>query len=283
MIIDSYLYDVGFNYGSVEAATADIISRTKEAWASGADMVVFPEYNWCNFMLYSASKDDLAQVSEWFWGACWDRLKSELSQAGKAVILGSAPKVMADGKVRNRTPILVEGREILQDKLCLTPWEAHLDGGNELQVFEFKGAKCVNLICLDIEIPATADLLKGIGDLDLLFVPSATETVMGVERIARCASARAVELGAAVIVSQLVGEIDNEFIGENYGQASLYLPSLAATDSVTRVDERGIKREGNKIERFEVDLDLLKVARADKKTTNPALVKASKEIVLKRN
>ncbi|PZP54624.1 MAG: hypothetical protein DI586_09355 [Micavibrio aeruginosavorus] len=210
-------------------------------------------------------------------------MKAELSVSGKAVILGSAPFILPDGKIRNRAPILVEGREILQDKLCLTPWEAHLDGGDTVEIFEFKGAKCVNLICLDSEIPATADMLKQEGGIDVMFVPSATDTMMGVERIARCSSSRAVELGAAVIVSQLVGEIDNEFIGDNVGQASLYLPSLAATDSVLRLDERGVTRSGNKAERFEIDLELLQSARRDKNTTNPALVTAEKKIFLKKH
>ncbi len=281
MIIDSYLYDVGFNHGSIEAVTKDIIDRTKASWASGADMVVFPEYSWCNFMLYSSPGDALEPVAKSFWSLAWPRLKAELSQSGKAVILGSVPYVLSDGKIRNRTPMLIEGHEIFQDKLCLTPWEAHLDGGDELSLFNFKGAKCANLICLDIEIPATASMLKEEGGIDLVFVPSATETMMGVERIARCASSRAVELGAAVVVSQLVGELDNEFIGENLGQAALYLPSLAATDSVTRVDERGIVRAGHKAERFEVDLGLLRAARADTITTNPALVKTAKNLSIK--
>ena len=177
--------------------------------------------------------------------------------------------------------MLISGREIFQDKLCLTPWEAHLDGGDTVEVFDFMGAKCVNLICLDSEIPATADMLKALGDLDLLFVPSATESLMGVERIARCSSARSVELGCAVIVSQLIGGLDNDFVGDNLGQNSLYLPSLTATAEVKRVDERGVEKSGTRADRFEVDLELLTVARANMKTTNPALVTASKKIILK--
>ena len=76
--------------------------------------------------------------------------------------------------------------------------------------------------------------------------------------------------------------IDNDFIGDNVGQASLYLPSLAVTDSILRIDERGTARAGNKAERFEIDLGLLQLARRDKKTTNPALVTAGKEIRLKK-
>ena len=181
IIVDSYLYDVGFNHGSVEGLVTDIIARTKAAWQSGADMVVFPEYSWCNFMLYSSHKDNLVEVANIFWNESWPVLKAELSQQGKAVILGSAPFIMPDGKIRNRTPMLIDGRDIIQDKLCLTPWEAHLDGGDIIEIFEFKGAKCVNLICLDSEIPATFALLKEAGGIDVIFVPSATESMMGVD------------------------------------------------------------------------------------------------------
>lgn len=281
MKIDSFLYDVGTDHGSVDAAVADIITLTKNAWANGADLVLLPEYCWCNLIQYSTPHLTLPQLASLFWGDIWPKLKAELAVEGKAVILGSVPFNLSATTLRNRSPMLISGKEIFQDKLCLTPWEAHLDGGDEIQVFEFMSAKCVNLICLDSEIPATAELLKGLGDLDVLFVPSATESLMGVERIARCSSARSVELGCAVIVSQLVGGLDNDFVGDNLGQNSLYLPSLTATAEIKRIDERGVKSEKTQSDRFEVNLGLLAEARKNKKTTNPALVKASKSIAVK--
>lgn len=279
--IDSFLYDVGSSHGSVEEAVDNIISLTKKSWETGADLVLLPEYCWCNLIQYSTPHLTLPQLADLFWMDLWPKLKDELSVEGKAVILGSVPYNLSGTELRNRSPMLISGKALFQDKLCLTPWEAHLDGGDTIEVFEFKSAKCVNLICLDSEIPATADLLKSLGDLDILFVPSATESLMGVERIARCSSARSVELGCAVVVSQLVGGLDNDFVGDNLGQNSLYLPSLTATADVRRVDERGVKKAVTQADRFEVDLELLATARANRKTTNPALVGASKKILLK--
>lgn len=275
--IDSFLYDVGELYASADAFVDDVISRTETAWDSGADIVLFPEYIWANLMWYSDPYLSPVQLADFFWGACWPKIKGALSRSDKMVVLGSVTFQCAEG-LRNRAPMIVSGEVFFQDKICLTPWESHLDGGDEIRIFEFKGAKIVNLICLDSEIPATSDLLKQNGPIDIILVPSATESLVGVERIARCASARAVELGAAVIVSQLTGGVGDEYIGYNLGQCSLYLPSLFGTDSIKRIDERGIEKSGTMAERFEVDLELLKQAREDLQYTNPALIKAQKPV-----
>jgi predicted amidohydrolase len=66
-----------------------------------------------------------------------------------------------------------------------------------LRVWEFGGVRFAVIICLDIEIPEISAKLRGRG-VDVILVPSATETILGVERVDRCASARAVELGAIV-------------------------------------------------------------------------------------
>ncbi len=281
LIIDSFLYDVGALHASADAFAEDVISRTINSWDNGSDIVVLPEYIWANLMWYSSPYLDLSQWSDIFWEKYWPKLEKSLSRKGKMVVLGSVP-ARAGNKFRNRAPIIADRRIILQDKLCLTPWEAHLDGGEEINIFEFNGARIAVLICLDSEIPATADILKQNGPLDILIVPSATESLVGVERIARCSSARSVELGAAVIVSQITGGVGDDFIGDNLGQNSLYLPSLSDTADVKRIDERGVFSSGTRVDRFEVDLNLLREAAADRVNTNPALIVAQKPLSVKK-
>ena len=281
LVVDSFLYDVGALHESPNAFVEDIITRTLSSWKSGADIVVFPEYIWANLMWYSSPHLNLGQLADLFWGTYWPEIEKKLSCKDKMVVLGSLP-ARDNSKFRNRAPIIANGRVILQDKLCLTPWENQLEGGDEIHIFEFRGAKCVVLICLDSEIPATADLLKQNGPLDLLIVPSATDSVVGVERIARCSSARSVELGAAVIVSQITGNIESEFIGDNIGQNALYLPSLSGTSDIMRIDERGVYATGTRADRFEIDLALLREVAADRVNTNPALIMAQKQISVKK-
>ncbi len=283
IIVDSHLCDMGTDHGSAKGFTRSIIDLTLKSWAAGADLVLFPEYTWYNLVQYRKPQMSMPELAQVFWSECWPLLIAELKVDGKAVILGSTMFEAAPGKIRNRSPMIVDGKEMFQDKLCMTPWESTLDTGDEIQLFEFKGARWVNMICLDIEIPATAALIKEAGPVDVVLVPSATQDVVGVERIARCASARSVELGAAVIVSQLVGELANDDGGVdvNMGQASFYLPSLRASESVCRIDERGLVKSGNKCERFVVDLALLRQARDDKTATNPALAEVPKKISVK--
>ena len=281
MIIDSYLYDVGKLHASPDAMVEDIIARTKKSWETGADIVVFPEYVWANLMWYSQPYLDLGQWADLFWGTYWPKLEQALTQKDKMVVLGSLPARHGE-KFRNRAPVIADGQAFFQDKLCLTPWESRLDGGEEVRIFEFKGMRIVILICLDSEIPATAELLKQNGPNDLMIVPSATESMVGVERIARCSSARSVELGAAVVVSQITGGVGDAFIGNNFGQNSLYLPSLSGTAEVKRIDERGVKSGGTIIDRFELDLGLLKQAAADRVNTNPALIVAQKTLSVQK-
>ena len=89
--IDSFLYDVGTSHGSVEGAVENIIALTKESWEAGADLVLLPEYCWCNLIQYSTPHLTLPQLADLFWRDLWPRLQAELSVEGKAVILGSVP------------------------------------------------------------------------------------------------------------------------------------------------------------------------------------------------
>jgi predicted amidohydrolase len=91
---------------------------------------------------------------------------------------------------------------LYQDKLHLTPWESAFSPGDTLHLWHFAGLRIAVIICLDIEIPELSARLRD-EEVDLILCPSATETVLGVERVDRCASARAVELGCHVAVSHL--------------------------------------------------------------------------------
>jgi predicted amidohydrolase len=77
-----------------------------------------------------------------------------------------------------------------------------------------------------MEMPEVSAALKKAG-VQLVLGPSATEDEDGVARILRTSSARAVELGAAVLVAPLVGD-QGEW--KNLGSAALYLPAQKGID-----------------------------------------------------
>lgn len=278
LVIDCITYDVGLNTGSFAGLVDDVISKTKASWESGADVVVFPEYTWVNAVQYASPMMDRHQLANAFWKNEFSKLQDALSVSGKTVVLGTVPRVQ-DGALYNTCPVFADGKFVMQDKLSLTPWEEEFTGGSTIEVFKIGALNCAALICLDSEMPDLSQVIKGYGRLDILFVPSATETMMGVERIARCSSARAVELGCAVVTCGLTGGIaDYDFIDENYGRAALYLPSLAGFENDARVVETSVESKGGKTHRFEINEDVFAKSKLKIQSTNPALVGPKKPI-----
>ena len=268
--VDLWTFDVGVDAASPEAFAVEMTARVHQSWDAGADVVVFPEYAWMGLAKFADGKDELRGVADLFWNKLWPAAKRELSREGKAVIAGTVPFIHSDGTVTNRAPIIVDGRELFQDKLCLTPWENAVRGGDALHIWTFRGVTFAVLICFDIEIPELSAMLRGRG-VDCLLVPSATETVLGMERVGRCASARAVELGCYVGVSHIVGRGPSEMIDENVGRVAWFAPSQSAFTSSERESCSETAHAGFHRIRGQVSSGALLAARSAAAETNPAL------------
>lgn len=268
MRLDVWSFDPGAAMASAEECMAAMRDRVLASWDEGADIVVFPEFAWMALERFAPGARGVAGM---FWNGLFPQLLETLSRPGKAVVLGSVPFIDADGRLRNRAPIISEGRHLYQDKIHLTPWENAFHGGERLCVWDFMGHKLAVLVCLDIEIPELAAALRG-QDVDLLLVPSATENGFGVERVHRCASARAVELGCFVGVSQLTGIADSELIDVNVGRLAVYSPSQSAFAGIGRMQAGELLEHG--FHRLSVELDLagLAACRAANEETNPSQV-----------
>ena len=217
-------------------------------------------------------EDGLRGVSALFWNEMWPMMQTRLNRADKAVVLGTAPH-WDEGTKRlfNRAPIICEGRALHQDKLHLTPWENAFSPGESLRLWKFGGLTIAVIICLDIEVPELAARLRGRG-VDLILVPSATENILGVERVDRCASARAVELGCCVGVAHLVGRAESDLIDDNVGRTAFYTPSQAAFFAQSRIDESPVVESGFQKLRCLVDATALAQMRSALGETNPALL-----------
>jgi predicted amidohydrolase len=166
-----------------------------------------------------------------------------------------------------------------QDKIHLTPWEDAFHGGGPLHVWTFKGLRVAVVVCLDIEIPEISAALRG-RNVDLLLVPSATESLLGVERIGRCASARAVELGCHVGVCPLVGRADSELIDDNLGRLSLYSPSQSPFLAIDRQDESIVVNEGFHCRSFTLDMESIAKARSLTRETDPSKIRPGTIVVM---
>lgn len=269
--LDLCTFDPGIHAKSPAAFAAEVTECVETSWDEGADVVLLPEFTWMGLEPLVESKS-LQRVAEVFWHDLFPTLKSLLMRPGKAVVLGTVPFWDPErGVLLNRAPILVGDRSFHQDKLHLTPWENAFMPGRELHLWEFAGLRFAVVICLDIEIPEISARLRGAG-VDVVLVPSATETVLGVERVDRCASARAVELGAIVGVSHLTGTAASELIDENVGRTAVYFPSQASFRDEPRWLEGEIVASGVHKQRVVIDKRSLEVMRRMKQETNPALL-----------
>lgn len=269
--LDLLTFDPGLPAKSPAAFAAEVTECVETSWDDGADVVLLPEFTWMGLEPLVESKN-LRGVAEVFWSELFPTVKSLLQRPDKAVVLGTAPFWDAEkGVLRNRAPILLGDRVLHQDKLHLTPWESAFSPGEEQVLWEFGGLTFAVVICLDIEIPETSARLRGAG-VDVLLVPSATETILGVERVDRCASARAVELGCIVGVSHLTGQAESELIDQNVGRTAVYFPSQAAFRKAPRWEEGQVVESGRQRQRVRIDPRSLEVMRRMKQETNPSLL-----------
>lgn len=270
--------DVGINVESPQAFVDHLVSLIVTSWDEGCDIVVFPEYTWLVLEQFAPAtlldaKAKAIWVAECFWTEILPQLQKLLSRSGKAVVLGTVPFYEKDsGKLLNRAPVIIEGQVFHQDKLNLTPWEDTFQGGAELHVFQLKSCRFSVIICLDIEVPELSVALRG-AELDLIIVPSATENILGVERVGRCASARAVELCAHVGVCHLTGKTSaSDLVDENVGRLSWYSPSQSLYKEAVREEETEVFIEGThrKVDAF--DPAVISRLRKRRLETNPALL-----------
>lgn len=182
----------------------------------------------------------------------------------KLIIFGSK---IEDNQNKLQVSIDQEIKKI--SKLKLTPWENNLIEGSSLETFEFLGSRITIMICFDVEFPDLAQKLKQ-ENIDLLLIPAATESAEGYMRVSRCASARAIELGCAVVTCHLVGKSSNELVDINVGNHNLFLPAqtLFAEHDHSIAD---LKFDGEVLKSFTIPLEQIRSQRTLHEETNPAL------------
>lgn len=276
--VDALTFDAGFRAASPREFGLALASRIRDSAANGARVVVAPELLW--LALAQFGEMDCRRLAERLRDEVWPEVRANLPE-NCLVVAGTAPWVCeATGQLRNRALIWPEAH---QDKLHLTPWESPLFApGEALRLIEFHGLRVAVLICLDVEVPEVAAGLRG-REIDLLLVPSATDSRCGYQRVNRCASARAVELGCAVVVTHLTGKGPVEMIDENLGAAACYLPAQTALQRGAGAGTLGNLPEpvasGAWAQRYEIDLGALRTARQSEEETNPARLRPGTVIV----
>lgn len=250
-----------------------ITDRVLASWEDGAEIVVLPEFTWMGLERFIAGPDKARGVAELFWNSLWPDMLRRLTRPDRAAVLGTVPFADASGTLRNRAPILNGTVPLHQDKIHLTPWEGAFSGGGPVRVWTFRGIRIAVVICMDVEIPEISAALRGRA-VDLLLVPSATESILGIERVGRCANARSVELACHVGLCHLVGRMDSEFVDENLGRLAVYSPSQSPFAAHPRAIESPVHESGFHRLSAVLDIAALREFRANLTETDPSKAEA---------
>ncbi|WP_103171975.1 carbon-nitrogen hydrolase family protein [Paracoccus sp. SY] len=200
--------------------------------AQGADLLVFPEYG--AMELASLGGRDVAgdlEASLHEVARHWPQIQAvheRLAARHGCHILGASGPVF-DGRRPVNRAILYGPQGIIghQDKQIMTRFERedwNVTGAPGLRVFDTAFGRIGILICYDSEFPLLGRVLARAG-VELLLVPSCTDTVAGFNRVRIGAMARALESQCVVVQSPTVGACDwMPALDENRGRAAIYGP-----------------------------------------------------------
>ncbi len=214
------------------AYAAKLTRWVEEAAAGGAALAVFPEYGAMELAaLDPATMGDLAgslaSVSALLPRV--DALHTDLAaRHGLHILAASAPCAVAGGAYVNRARLFTPGGKVgVQDKLVMTRFEREewrISGSAPLRLFRTALGNIGINICYDSEFPLLARAQVEAG-MDLLLVPSCTDSEHGFWRVRLGAQARALEGQCYAVQSPTVGSADwSPAVDVNRGAAAIYGP-----------------------------------------------------------
>lgn len=204
-----------------------------EGARTGADLLVFPEYNALEVAATFGSEvaGDLMQSLEHVANCAGKRTEIWAGLAkdhGVTILAGSGPVRTSDGAFRNASQLITPSGLIgEQHKLMITPFERDwgISPGSELHVFKTPLATFAITTCYDSEFPLIARAAARAG-ADCILVPSCTERVSGYHRVRTGAMARALENTIVTVHSPTVGDAPwSPAVDHNVGAAGIYVPA----------------------------------------------------------
>lgn len=215
-----------------EAWAAKVSSCVTKGVATGARLLVFPEYGaielaaTCgektrgDLALTLAGVADLADRAAEVW--------RDLAKAhGVYILAPSGPERRGEAFV-NAARLLGPGGGVgVQEKLIMTPFERDwgIRAGSGQRVFDTGIGKIAIAICYDSEFPLLVRALTEAG-AEILLVPSCTEHPSGYNRVRTAALARALESQIAAVMSPTVGDATwSPVVDRNCGAAGVFVPA----------------------------------------------------------
>ena len=215
------------------AYEAKITAWAEDGARTGAQILAFPEYGAMELasiwgertaLDLEASKSRISDLAPEI-----DQLHAALAaRLGVVILAASLPLRLAEGRFVNRARLFgPEGGRGFQDKLIMTPWERAdwgISGAGPAALFETGFGRIGVSICYDAEFPLIARTLAEAG-MEILLVPSCTETLAGYHRVRIGAMARALEGQCAAVQAVTVGAAPwSAAVDLNRGAAGVFAP-----------------------------------------------------------
>ena len=204
-----------------------------QARAQGARLAVLPEYLALELAalfpppVHTDLHASLAalQALRGDWIALFTQLARRLQLH---IVAGSFLLEVAPGRYRNRSDLFTaDGAHLWQDKLQLTGFERQarvIEPGDALHVMVLDGVRVGIAVCYDSEFPLPVRAQREAG-MQLLLVPSCTDTEAGATRVRVGCLARALENRIYVAQAVTAGRADwSPALDVNAGRARLLAP-----------------------------------------------------------
>ena len=230
--IASAQYDVSF-LADWQQYQDKVVQWVTDAAQQDAKILLFPEYASMELAsmfgkeIYSSLSKQLVAMQSVHddYLALYKRLAKQHQCIIQA---GTFPVGIAEKTYRNRAYLFFpDGSIDYQDKLIMTRFENEhwfIQGGTELKCFDTVYGKIAINICYDSEFPLLTRKQVEMG-VNLILVPSCTDTVAGYHRVKIGCQARALENQCYVVQSPLVGNAEwSEAVDVNVGAAGIYTP-----------------------------------------------------------
>lgn len=284
--ISAIAYSVSITPRTIDHWVDRLINQIRQEIEGGSQIVIYPELFTAELSVYfeGGLNEQLHEVAQFIRDELLPQINTLLSSYDNSdellLCLGSGPWLKED-ELMNSSPVWINGQWFFQDKLHLTPWEVDFEPGDEVLIFDYFGLKCAVVICYDSEQPGLALFLKEEG-VELIMLPYATTNKNGGRRVNRCASARSVELGAAVIAVPLIGDAKCPLIDHHEGSIGFYLPAQEDAPSMMQEISSEYSLKETLIEHFILDSDMLKRLKTLDLETKPFLKKDHPNLKLKR-
>lgn len=201
--------------------------------ATGADLLVFPEYAAIEQAacfgseVYGDLQATLRKVAE--LAASRIALHAALAKEhGVHILAGSGPVMKSDGRFVNAAQLISpQGHIGEQEKLVMTPFETGwgITVGGSVRVFDTALGVFGIAICYDSEFPLLVRAMADAG-AHVVLVPSCTERISGYHRVRTACLARALENTIVTVQSPTVGDAPwSPAVDFNEGAAGIYVPS----------------------------------------------------------